>query len=842
MNEYNKILKSRNEFLKLISNNGEDVTLLCIRGGKLLTNIGDVVYAHEITGSNSDALTYDFTNAGEKKAYLKAEGINFTGQFNDIITITPKPVGELQISHDKPVPPVYDGESHKPTVTVKDGDKVLTEGVDYEISWDSSDFIIAKTYTATITGIGNYGDTDTLDYEIVKAPIYAEIIAPEWIVPDDDLTLAVKIYRADTGEEITSEYSTYQYAFLYSINDSSGHTKQDNYRDVLNLNVDPGDSVYLWVYVQTMDGKYFEFTSDTPIELKATSSSDLLAKLENAIEGLDTDDIGALADRVKALETAMAEAKEAIEAAEGDITALEDAYKAADEKLNELIEKLTERVTKLEEKVGAADVNNVKANADAIAEAVKAIEALEELTDLTNKDSALTKAIEALDAALDTLETKLTDALNKAVGELEAKIAAQIDPDELAAEIKKVTDLIDALDSTYATDKALEDAIAAAKQEVTDAYTAALKGAVGELEAADKSNTDALNKALDELKALIKAAEAYADTQDAALKAVLDEDIKKANELIAALDVRLTDAEEAIGKIEKAIEELKAVDAADAKALEDAITALNKAIEDARAFATTSDTALKNELDAKIDEADKALEGKVAEVQANLNKAVEELKTADLNNASALTEAIDTLNKAIEAAKAAATAGDETLDGKITEAESALNTKIAEVQKNLDDAKAELGKAIADGDTALDGKIINLNKALDAAKAALEAADAADKAAMTAKIEEAYAALDEAIKAIQKDLDEIKAALEEKNGELAEKNTELEEKTDELKSLTTVSCSMAGVSLAGCGVLAVLAVIGRRKRLFWKNGKFLQKPFQKIIPSRQNPYLNLPIL
>ncbi len=915
---------------------------------------------YEYTDSFS---TSDFTNAGEKKVHLKAQGINFTGEFNDIITITPKPVGELQISHDKPVPPIYNGEAHKPTVTVKDGDKVLTEGVDYEISWDYDDFITAKPYIATITGIGNYGDTDTLDYEIVKAPIYAEIIAPGWIVPHDDITLAVKIYRADTGEEITSEYSTYQYRFYYSINDSSGNTKQNNYSDVLNLNVDPGDAVYLWVHVHTMDGKYHEFTSHTPIELKATSSSDLLAKLENAIAGLDTDDIGVLVDRVKALETAMAEAKEAIDAAEGDITALEDAYKAADEKLNELIEKLTERVTKLEEKVGAADVNNVKANADAIAEAVKAIEALEELTDLTNKDSALTKAIEALDAALDTLETELTDALNKAVGELETKIAAQIDPTELAAEIKNVTDLIDALDNTYATDKAVEDAIAAAKQEVTDAYTAALNKAVGELEAADKSNTDALNKAVDELKALVKAAEAYADTQDAALKAALDEDIKKANELIAALDVRLTDAEKAIGEIEKAIEELKAVDAADAKALEDAITALNKAIEDAKAFATTSDTALKNELDAKIDEADKALEGKIAEVQANLNKAVEELKNADASNATALTEAIDTLNKAIEAAKAAAVAGDKALDGKITEAESALNTKIAEVQKNLDDAKtaldkaiaegdtkldgkiaalssaldaakltlanadaalkaelevklayveaelleaikkvgedlanakteleqaiadgdtaldgkiaelgkalenaisaygaadealkaelmakieaadaaldgaiksvqknldeakAELNKAIADGDTALDGKIAALNEALAAAKSALEGADAANKSELTVKIDEAYASLDAAIKAVQKKLEDVKAeferadadnkaALEAKDEELAAKDAELEAKTDELKSFIIIVCSMSGAALGGCGVMAVLFVIDRKKRLF----------------------------
>ena len=97
--------------------------------------------------------------------HLSAEGINFTGEVNNTFTIAPKPVGGLHISHDKLVPPVYNGEAQVPTVTVKDGDKVLTEGVDYEISWDSVGFITAKTYTATITGIGNYGDTDTLDYE-----------------------------------------------------------------------------------------------------------------------------------------------------------------------------------------------------------------------------------------------------------------------------------------------------------------------------------------------------------------------------------------------------------------------------------------------------------------------------------------------------------------------------------------------------------------------------------------------------------------------------------------------------------------------------------------------------
>jgi len=590
--------------------------------------------------------TSDFTNAGEKKVYLEAEGINFTGAFEGIFTITPKPVGNLQISHDKTEPPVYTGEAHVPTVTVKDGDKVLTEDVDYEISWDKDDFIIAKPYTATIRGKGNYGDTTTLDYKIVKATVYAEIIAPEWIVPNDDITLSVKIYRTDTGEEITSEYSTYQYDFYYSINDSSGNNKQVHYDYVLNLFLYPGDVVYLWGGVQAMDGKYFEFISDTPIELKATSASDLIAKLENAIAGIVPDDIGALADRVKALEEAMAEAERAIAAAEGDITALENAYKAAEEKHDELIDKLTERVAKLEEKIGEADVNNVKANADAIAALEKAIEDLEtkygtdvselkaELAALKTPISGSSSEIELLKIAISHLKEDV-DALEQigatkaelstAVSELTELINQKADADEIAEKLDEINAKIQTLEAVKDDYKGadavlkseLESAIAAAKQEVTDAYTAALNKAVSELEAADKSNTDALSEAVAELKALINAAEAYADTQDAALKAELNENIKKANELIAALDERLTDAEKAIVEIEKAIEELKAVDAADAKALEDAITALNKAIEAAKAEAVDGDKAL----DGKITEAETALNAKIAEVQNKLDDA-----------------------------------------------------------------------------------------------------------------------------------------------------------------------------------------------------------------------------
>lgn len=48
---------------KLLSDDGEDVTLLCIRNGKLVYSVGDKVYAVAINGTESDALSFEFNNA-----------------------------------------------------------------------------------------------------------------------------------------------------------------------------------------------------------------------------------------------------------------------------------------------------------------------------------------------------------------------------------------------------------------------------------------------------------------------------------------------------------------------------------------------------------------------------------------------------------------------------------------------------------------------------------------------------------------------------------------------------------------------------------------------------------
>ena len=69
---------------------------------------------------------------------------------------------------------VYDGQNKRPTVTVKDGDTVLAEGIDYEITvsvdgkeYADAEFVAVGVYEMAITGIGNYeGSTGKASFTI----------------------------------------------------------------------------------------------------------------------------------------------------------------------------------------------------------------------------------------------------------------------------------------------------------------------------------------------------------------------------------------------------------------------------------------------------------------------------------------------------------------------------------------------------------------------------------------------------------------------------------------------------------------------------------------------------
>lgn len=68
----------------------------------------------------------------------------------------------------------YTGSAIKPSVTVWDGNKVLTEKKDYKVSYKKN--VNVGTAEVTITGIGNYKEKDTAKFEIVSKNLADEDI------------------------------------------------------------------------------------------------------------------------------------------------------------------------------------------------------------------------------------------------------------------------------------------------------------------------------------------------------------------------------------------------------------------------------------------------------------------------------------------------------------------------------------------------------------------------------------------------------------------------------------------------------------------------------------------
>jgi hypothetical protein len=61
----------------------------------------------------------------------------------------------------------YTGAAHAPTVTVKDGDKTLTQGTDYTLTNNGG--TVAGDYSFTVVGVGNYSGTISKTFSISKA-------------------------------------------------------------------------------------------------------------------------------------------------------------------------------------------------------------------------------------------------------------------------------------------------------------------------------------------------------------------------------------------------------------------------------------------------------------------------------------------------------------------------------------------------------------------------------------------------------------------------------------------------------------------------------------------------
>ena len=307
--------------------------------------------------------------------------------------------------------------------------------------------------------------------------------------------------------------------------------------------------------------------------------------------------------------------------------------------------------------------------------------------------------IDAVAKALEQAKEELTNALELGDEELNKKV------EELQNALINVNNILTTIPDEYATKKELADAkaeleakIEAAKTEVLEKANQALETAKAELETlidtkADKVTLEEKVKELTEAIEIAKqAAKEFAVEEDLKLKLYFEQAIEEANELIQAVEERVTANEIAIENINAAIEALKKVDEEHAEALAKAVGVLREAID----RVGESSAAMDEALDAKLTEARDLLIERIEKIKNDLKKTKAELEAAIKSGEDNLEEEINKLNKAIEAAKIALEAEDEKnkeeLEAKIEEGTKALEAAIKEVQNRLDNVKTELDK------------------------------------------------------------------------------------------------------------------------------------------------------
>ena len=138
-------------------------------GGTLLTEGTDYVVTCKQVMSRAAAAS--MIDAGTYTVVVSGTGA-YGGSVEKAFVIEPKKT-IFAVTEDASSA-VYDGQNKRPNVTVKDGDTVLTEGIDYEITvsvdgkeYTDAEFVAAGVYEMAITGIGNYeGSTGKASFTI----------------------------------------------------------------------------------------------------------------------------------------------------------------------------------------------------------------------------------------------------------------------------------------------------------------------------------------------------------------------------------------------------------------------------------------------------------------------------------------------------------------------------------------------------------------------------------------------------------------------------------------------------------------------------------------------------
>ena len=217
-----------------------------LTAGGSISLVGDETASVATSDSQTDVglklnKTYEVTWNGTAKVgnYSVVDGAFGTLEVKaqSIVPDPENPDSYKGVEISSPSNVTYDGEAHKwsPTVTDKEG-TALKEGVDYEVSYDTSDFTnVTGAITVTITGKGNYAGTATRVYQITPAAYSvvtesasraydgSELMAPgkvEGLVNDDDATFATTGAQTQVGSSLntyTLDFASEQMAKNYTL-------------------------------------------------------------------------------------------------------------------------------------------------------------------------------------------------------------------------------------------------------------------------------------------------------------------------------------------------------------------------------------------------------------------------------------------------------------------------------------------------------------------------------------------------------------------------------------------------------------------------------------------------
>ncbi len=195
------------------------------------------------------------TNAGTYTATVTGKG-NFTGTIDNASwTIGPKSLKADGITAE-PGSLTYNKSEQTVTITVKDGDKTLNLTTDYTVTGNAE--TDAGTYTATITGTGNYKDEKTVTWTIASKPLAESMIAPDGTLTYKGSEQKANIKVADDGTDLTED-TDYSFDGVYKATDAGTYNAKiigkGNYTGTIEKEwiIDPKEIGISW---KTTDSDY----------------------------------------------------------------------------------------------------------------------------------------------------------------------------------------------------------------------------------------------------------------------------------------------------------------------------------------------------------------------------------------------------------------------------------------------------------------------------------------------------------------------------------------------------------------------------------------------------------